>query len=181
MKYVFRLTHTQEFIDGREVVRVIGIYSTKKEAENGCAKVSKLPGFKDYIDGFYIERYEINLDHWIEGYYCRSVSDEYKDYLLEEEGKDCFDKILELSDQISQFKKDTNMKITKKYRKDIEAKIETLYCIIKIIFTDKDDYNISFKIQEHTSKEIINMALFILKISRLSKKAENETENFNSN
>jgi hypothetical protein len=49
-------------------VKVIGIYSTKALAEAAEERTRILPGFVEEPDGFTIERYEIDKDHWPRGF-----------------------------------------------------------------------------------------------------------------
>ena len=51
-----------------EHVKVIGIYSSEMEAQAAVDRLRQQPGFCDYRDGFHIEGYELNKDHWIEGF-----------------------------------------------------------------------------------------------------------------
>ena len=49
-------------------VKVIGIYSSKALAEAAEERTRALPGFAEEPDGFTIERYEIDKDHWPRGF-----------------------------------------------------------------------------------------------------------------
>lgn len=49
-------------------VKVIGIYSSKALAEAAEERTRVLPGFAEEPDGFTIERYEIDKDHWPRGF-----------------------------------------------------------------------------------------------------------------
>ena len=49
-------------------VKVIGIYSSKDLAEAAEARARLLPGFAEEPDGFTIEQYEIDEDHWPRGF-----------------------------------------------------------------------------------------------------------------
>jgi len=49
-------------------VKVIGIYSSKALAEAAEERTRILPGFAEEPDGFTIERYEIDKDHWARGF-----------------------------------------------------------------------------------------------------------------
>jgi hypothetical protein len=65
---VFVLQHVHELSDGEEDVKMIGVYSTHEEAESAAVRSRKLPGFNDAADGFCIDRYVLDEDHWTEGY-----------------------------------------------------------------------------------------------------------------
>ena len=49
-------------------VKLIGIYSSKVLAEAAETRARLLPGFADEPDGFTIEPYEIDKDHWPRGF-----------------------------------------------------------------------------------------------------------------
>lgn len=49
-------------------VKVVGIYSSRAMAEAAEERSRLLPGFTDEPDGFTIERYEIDQDHWPRGF-----------------------------------------------------------------------------------------------------------------
>ncbi len=49
-------------------VKVIGIYSSKALAEAAEERSRLLPGFVEEPNGFTIERYEIDKDHWSRGF-----------------------------------------------------------------------------------------------------------------
>jgi homoserine kinase type II len=71
MTEVFLLQHSYEKeIDGLflEETKIIGIYSSEKNAEGAVEKYKKLPGFKDYPDAFYIDRFQLDMGFWVEGF-----------------------------------------------------------------------------------------------------------------
>lgn len=49
-------------------VKLIGIYSSKVLAEAAETRARLLPGFAEEPDGFTIEPYEIDKDHWPRGF-----------------------------------------------------------------------------------------------------------------
>ena len=49
-------------------VKVVGIYSSRPLAEEARARALELPGFRDEPDGFTIEPYEVDKDHWSRGF-----------------------------------------------------------------------------------------------------------------
>ena len=49
-------------------VKVIGIYSSWELAEEAEERTRQLPGFADEPDGFSIEQYEVDKDHWPRGF-----------------------------------------------------------------------------------------------------------------
>jgi len=65
---VFVLQHAHEFEDGSESVSFIGVYSTRRKARAAVARLAKQPGFCDLPQGFNMDEYEVDQDHWTEGY-----------------------------------------------------------------------------------------------------------------
>jgi hypothetical protein len=74
MKDAFLLQHLHTLPNGEEDVKTIGIYSSKAAAEAAVARLQSQLGFRDHPnvvedgDGFYIGRYPIDKDYWVEGY-----------------------------------------------------------------------------------------------------------------
>lgn len=67
MKTVFVLQHSYE-IDGHDETKFIGVYSTQEQADQAINRLKDQPGFRDKLDSFHVSEYEINKDHWTEGY-----------------------------------------------------------------------------------------------------------------
>ena len=67
MKSVFVLQHSYE-IDERDRTKFIGVYSTVKEAESAIMRLKRQSGFCDRPNDFNIDEYELNKDHWQEGF-----------------------------------------------------------------------------------------------------------------
>ena len=69
MNSVFILWHTNEFEDGHEDVKLIGVYSTRQRATEALERVRDQPGFRDRPAGFEISERAIDArDDWQEGY-----------------------------------------------------------------------------------------------------------------
>jgi hypothetical protein len=49
-------------------VKVVGIYSSRPLAEEAEERTRALPGFSEEPDGFTIEQYEVDADHWSRGF-----------------------------------------------------------------------------------------------------------------
>jgi hypothetical protein len=47
---------------------LIGVYSTEEDARAAIGRLKDKRGFVDAPDGFLIDPYEINRDHWEEGF-----------------------------------------------------------------------------------------------------------------
>lgn len=68
MASVFVLQHVYTREGGVEDAKFIGVYSSLKKAQAAVARLGRLPGFVDAPDGFNIDEYRIDQDHWAEGY-----------------------------------------------------------------------------------------------------------------
>lgn len=51
-----------------EDVKLIGAYASEAAAQAAIERLRKQPGFRDYPDDFTIDAYEIDKDHWTEGF-----------------------------------------------------------------------------------------------------------------
>lgn len=67
-KYVYVLQHSYELENGYDETKFLGVFSSLEKAESAVLEYKKLPGFKDYPNDFYIDKYEIDKTHWIEGF-----------------------------------------------------------------------------------------------------------------
>ncbi|WP_042161460.1 DUF7336 domain-containing protein [Paenibacillus gorillae] len=78
MKTIFIVQHSYEVGEGSlyDETKLIGVYSSKEIAESVVEKFKRLPGFRDYLDAFYINEYEIDKDNWTEGFITCSVANE---------------------------------------------------------------------------------------------------------
>ena len=68
MKYVYVVQHLHSFPDGTEDVKFIGVYSSELEAKNAVNRLRLVSGFSSHPEGFSVDRYEIDKDHWVEGF-----------------------------------------------------------------------------------------------------------------
>jgi hypothetical protein len=60
--------HVHAAPDGDEDVKFIGVYSSEQAARDAVARLSLQPGFREHRDGFHVSAYEIDKDHWVEGF-----------------------------------------------------------------------------------------------------------------
>lgn len=67
MKSVFVLQHSYEE-DGYDETKFIGVYSSEQTAKAAVDRLRLQNGFKDRPNDFHIEEYELDVDHWREGY-----------------------------------------------------------------------------------------------------------------
>ena len=65
---VFVLWHSREVHEGETDDKLVGVYSTRAEAEAAIARKLSFEGFRDFPEGFLIDPYELNRDAWSEGF-----------------------------------------------------------------------------------------------------------------
>jgi hypothetical protein len=79
MDTVFVVQHVHVLSSGEQDVKFIGVYRSVDSALSAVTRLQGQPGFKDHprvvdleIDddpqGFHIDRYPLDKDHWSEGY-----------------------------------------------------------------------------------------------------------------
>ena len=61
---VYVLSHIDAFEDGK----LIGVYRTEGDAAAAIERMKGKPGFSDEGGKFVIDAYELNHDHWTEGF-----------------------------------------------------------------------------------------------------------------
>ena len=61
---VYLLWHT----DAHDDEKLVGVYRTEKDAIGAIERVRTKPGFLDEGGKFECARYELNQDHWTEGF-----------------------------------------------------------------------------------------------------------------
>lgn len=66
--HVFVVQHVHQLGEDREDVKLLGVYATAVSAHAAVERLSMQPGFRDAPEGFSVDRYEVGLDHWTEGY-----------------------------------------------------------------------------------------------------------------
>ena len=49
-------------------LKVVGIYSSPSKAGAAIQRLRTQPGFLDYPNGFIVDAYELDEDHWTEGF-----------------------------------------------------------------------------------------------------------------
>lgn len=67
MESVFVVQHVYER-DGADDVKFIGVYDSEEAAEAAVEQLRIQPGFAETSQGFYVDRYELNQTHWLEGF-----------------------------------------------------------------------------------------------------------------
>ena len=68
MAKVYVLQHVHSLDEGREDIKLIGVYSSRENAQAGIARLGQAPGFDDAPAGFHIDEYQVDQDQWVEGY-----------------------------------------------------------------------------------------------------------------
>jgi hypothetical protein len=68
MDSVCVLWHVHKTSGLSEDEKLIGVYKTRNDAQDAIARLRTKPGFQETQEGFQIDDYELNKDHWTEGY-----------------------------------------------------------------------------------------------------------------
>ena len=63
--YVLWHVHKQ---DGEDDEKLIGVYRTEEDAKQAIERLKEKPGFKEHQNGFLIDIYPLNKDHWEDGF-----------------------------------------------------------------------------------------------------------------
>ncbi len=65
---VFLVQHVHIHNDGAETVKLIGIYTSRANAEQAIERLKQQPGFRDVPEGFVLDQYTLDEDNWTEGF-----------------------------------------------------------------------------------------------------------------
>ncbi|MES2337365.1 MAG: hypothetical protein V4537_04630 [Pseudomonadota bacterium] len=68
MSTVFPLWHVRKDDEYGDDAKFIGVYSSADAVAGAITRLSNQPGFADYPAGFQFGPYEIDKDHWTEGF-----------------------------------------------------------------------------------------------------------------
>ncbi len=68
MQTVYLVQYENVEGDYIEEMRIIGIYSSEKLAQEAIERAKKLSGFCDYLEGFQVTKYILDYDQWIVGF-----------------------------------------------------------------------------------------------------------------
>jgi hypothetical protein len=90
MKSVFVVEHLHLLSGGEESVCFIGVYRSLDAAKAAIERLGTQPGFckhpqiidptqTDEEQGFYIDKYELDKDHWTEGFKIMVGDQEYRE------------------------------------------------------------------------------------------------------
>ena len=75
---VFLMWHVRKDDEYADDAKLIGVYGTRSDCNEAIARLKHKPGFRDHPEGFQIEEYSLNKDHWTEG--LISVEEALKDF-----------------------------------------------------------------------------------------------------
>ncbi len=64
--WIVQHVHVQD--DESEDVKFIGVYSSRAHADAAVARLSTQAGFRSQPQGFFVDPYEVDRDHWGDGY-----------------------------------------------------------------------------------------------------------------
>jgi hypothetical protein len=67
MDEVFLLWHVHQ-ADGEDDEKLIGVYRQEADAKAAIKRLHNKPGFATFPDGFQVCPYELNRDHWTDGF-----------------------------------------------------------------------------------------------------------------
>ena len=67
-KVVYLVQHEHKIVEDFTDIKTIGIYSSRKKAEEAVERLKNQPGFKDTTKGFSIDEYGIDRDRWVDGF-----------------------------------------------------------------------------------------------------------------
>jgi hypothetical protein len=65
---IFLLWHVNESPDDEKDSKLLGAYSSRGAAEAAQKRAGQLPGFRGMPEGFIIDSYELDQDHWENGF-----------------------------------------------------------------------------------------------------------------
>jgi hypothetical protein len=68
MTDVFVLHHINRPDTDDENAKLIGIYATQEAGQRAIDRLKDMPGFRDPTGHFHLEAYQLDQDHWSEGF-----------------------------------------------------------------------------------------------------------------
>jgi hypothetical protein len=68
MDTVHLLWYTREWAEREDTELLIGVYGTDADARDAVRRLKSQPGFAEYPEGFLVVPYEVDKDHWTEGF-----------------------------------------------------------------------------------------------------------------
>ena len=67
-EFVYLLCHDYETPTSPDNGEILGIFGSETDARQAMADLASKPGFIAFPQGFTIDRYEVDEDHWTEGF-----------------------------------------------------------------------------------------------------------------
>ena len=65
---VYVVQHVRDEDGPDEDIKLIGVYSTSESAAAAVERLKEQPGFSDWPNGFSVDAYPVDQDHWAEGF-----------------------------------------------------------------------------------------------------------------
>ncbi len=65
---VYVLQHSREVGDDEEDIKLIGVFSSEEKGQEAIETLRGKPGFSQYLDGFSLDRYELDHVWWSDGF-----------------------------------------------------------------------------------------------------------------
>ncbi|MFL6235847.1 MAG: serine kinase [Thermoanaerobaculia bacterium] len=80
MQMIHLLQHLHILANGEESIKIIGVYSSRNAGLAAIERLKTQPGLSDFprlidplidedVSGFYIDEYELDQDHWPDGWF----------------------------------------------------------------------------------------------------------------
>lgn len=66
---VYLLQHESENSDEP---KLLGVFDSRESAESAIVSYRELPGFREFPEGFSVDKYEVNKKCWTEGFLTRN-------------------------------------------------------------------------------------------------------------
>jgi homoserine kinase type II len=64
----YLVQHVRVLPGGGEDIKIIGVYRSLASAEAAVERLRGKPGFHQSAQGFHIDAYVLDKDHWVEGF-----------------------------------------------------------------------------------------------------------------
>lgn len=64
---MYVLQHSRQDADSEDV-KLLGVYSSRGAALAAIERARGKPGFRDYPEGFHVDEYVLDVDHWTQGF-----------------------------------------------------------------------------------------------------------------
>lgn len=75
---VYVLEHIAEYDNGREDIKRIGIFATLEDAKNAQNQIKDKSGFREFPNGFYIDKLTIGFISWADGFVGTITDEEWE-------------------------------------------------------------------------------------------------------